>query len=244
MNYVIARVVGNELPPRDEDNSKYRSLIHILESERKEGFDRVWVLNRIHDPAYRRLLIETLAGEKVLEIPFKLKEYFKCPDLHQRILYATNLNAARNFVLGYCRPRYRFTAMLDQDCYYFPEDWPKVQEIIEADQKINDRKYYCSPSIRWHPDMSPEKIMPEEESMIIFRNDADKCFNPELVYGDRTKVELLARIAGESLKAATVCHIAYSDARSELERGRRHQMRQESIGKLIEMLDGLCIKVL
>jgi hypothetical protein len=254
MDYVIARMVGNELPPRDSDKSRYRSLLHILQNEQVDGFNRLWVLNRIHDPDYRQLLIDTLMNEQVLEIPFKLEEYIFCNNFHEQILYAINVNGARNFALSQCLSRYDFTVLLDQDCYYQPDEWRKTRETIES----TDSQYYFSPIKRWHLNMTPEVFqnMPEEEPMIIFRRDAEKSFNPNLRYGDRNKQELLGRIgiklvsdkwtqtSDEAIRAGSGCHIAFSDYLSELDRDRRHRMRQKCMRTLIRKLGLSSLKLL
>ena len=253
IDIAIVRVVGNELPPRDEDDSKIKSLRFVLQHENLKNTPRAWVINRIVDLKYKKLLYEILDGENITELPFKLNEYIQCETFYEKVLYACNLNGGRLEGMRFCK-HHKFLAVLDQDCYYTEDEWSKICEFIEKDQETSNTKYYITPTKRLHIDNFPYNDLsqvPDDEPMIIFRNDAEIIYDPNIRFGDDNKRKLLKKIGVEAnIKehkitifsdyvkiAGNVCHIAFSNEDVEKDVELRVKIRKESLDRLIALIE-------
>ena len=91
MKFCVSRILGNELPPRDEKGSRIKSLQFILDNE-NFGLNRMWVLNRIHDKERLEIFKKMLGKEPIFEIPFVNKEYLRCRNSIKDILRSNKRN--------------------------------------------------------------------------------------------------------------------------------------------------------
>lgn len=77
-DFVLYRIIGNDLYPRHVRGQSRKNLRFILENEQRfEGCEKRFVLNRIVDPNEEERIIKLLedAGFKYIHIPFILDEY-------------------------------------------------------------------------------------------------------------------------------------------------------------------------
>jgi hypothetical protein len=254
IDIAIVRVVGNELPPRDPKGSKIQALRFVLENENLRGVPRAWVVNRIINKEYKKLIYKILEGETTTEIPFITSEYKKCQTFYEKIVYSCNLNGGRLGGMEFCK-NHRFLAVLDQDCYYTEQEWKKIVEFIEKDQSNFDTKYYLTATKRIHIDNIPVDLneVPDDEPMIIFRNDAELTYDPNVRFGDDNKRKLLRKLGVEAnirehkititsdivKMAGNVCHIAFGDEMIEKDVDLRVKIRQESLDRLISTIENI-----
>lgn len=216
--------------------------------------ENFWVINHIIDEQYRQSVLDILNGQQTVEMIFNRKEYQKKQTRDEKIVYAININAARNLGIEKCISRCDFVISLDQDCYFPSDEWEKVKNTIVEDQKMHNRHYYGVNSKRVHISKinRPLDEFPPDEAMPIFRNDAKFRFDPSLPFGRRTKVELLGRLGYEGFVATkyicknvgSVVHIAFGDEEMEVDHRLRHFRRQDSLNVLLARLDGTRIKFL
>ncbi|TCS36700.1 hypothetical protein [Reinekea marinisedimentorum] len=78
MKALLARIIGNSLPPRHSPTQAFRNLKYILENEVGNSFfDKVYIVNRIFDEVERSKIIGLLSetGSNYLEIPFNIEDY-------------------------------------------------------------------------------------------------------------------------------------------------------------------------
>jgi len=253
VRFTICRIVGNELPPRDTPNSKLQCLRWLLDFDKLPDVQYVYLVNQIVDPEYREVVLQMLQGQTVIEREFDIQKYRACRDFHAKILYAIDINGARNFGFEHCRKDADFVAILDQESYYQRLEMRAIIERIQDDQRHNPlRMYYGTKSRRFHYTEFPDDpaALPEAESMLIMRHDADKRFDTSLKFGDGEKIALLqqlgykfnglqATIAPDALaKDVGICmHISFGDAKAEKETLYRGDLRQRSLHQLIETID-------
>ncbi|GAA5075610.1 alginate lyase family protein [Roseibacterium beibuensis] len=77
-NFVLYRIIGNDLPPRHELGQTLRNVQFILENEPPLKLcEKRWVVNRIADPDQEAAVIALLErhGQPYLHIPFVLEDY-------------------------------------------------------------------------------------------------------------------------------------------------------------------------
>ncbi|QBY01811.1 glycosyltransferase [Rhodophyticola sp. CCM32] len=77
-NFVLYRILGNDLPPRHESGQTLKNLRFILENEPPlERCEKRWVVNRVVDPEQEAAILALLEEFKQpsLRIPFLLEEY-------------------------------------------------------------------------------------------------------------------------------------------------------------------------
>ncbi|RLN83702.1 hypothetical protein BBJ28_00005790 [Nothophytophthora sp. Chile5] len=81
--YMLARVIGNALPPRHDPARALQNLRFILEHERlaDDGLATHWVLNRLAEPEAARQIRELLTdfGAEFTELPLELEAYARTP---------------------------------------------------------------------------------------------------------------------------------------------------------------------
>jgi hypothetical protein len=244
-SFCVARVVGNQLPPKDAIGTKIRSLKYVLEQDRQIPCDKIWLLNRIIDEDYLQEVKTVLEGQTIYEVPFEGKEYRNLVDRQAKLRYLTNINPARNKIIRQSQTNYEFTISLDQDCFFFPENWDfAVKSIIDD---CGSRKYYGLVSKRL-VDVTKIWDEPDNEPMLIFRHDADLLFDENLVFGQNDKRELLFRLGYSPDWKATklicqtagyIMHIGY-DERIERNGPYRNSERRTGLNYLIERADKKC----
>ncbi|TCS36695.1 hypothetical protein [Reinekea marinisedimentorum] len=80
MKFLLARIIGNSLPPRHNSGQTVDNLRFLLENEPTEKcFKKVFIVNRIFNLSERNEVLELLRefDAEYVEIPFSLSEYKK-----------------------------------------------------------------------------------------------------------------------------------------------------------------------
>ena len=80
--YALARIIGNDLPPRHSSGQSHDNLRFVLEHEPDfPNCEKLWVLNRIRDPREEARIVAALeaAGQDYLRLPFELEAYSRAP---------------------------------------------------------------------------------------------------------------------------------------------------------------------
>jgi len=262
--FAIVRILGNELPPRDRPGQRLEVLRFQLETEPvPDDVLRLWVLNRVHEPAFRAAIAGLLdaAGERWVELPFVPEEYARGLSRRARLLYAISVNAARNLAIEAGRAEARFSLVLDGDCWMGPREWELLTEAIERDQaRRPDRRYYSLPMLRATFEEAlagrhRQKL--REEPQLVFRDDAELRFDESRVFGDKDKVELLLRLGhapyspggaeehslapdAPCASAGRVIHLQTGVDATEDNRIERGRQRELSLRRLLRTLDERC----
>lgn len=81
-DFVLYRIIGNDLEPRHSDGQSIRNVQFILENETPlQDCRRKWLLNRIYDPAAEAQILALLHryGEDYTRIPFSYDDYAQVP---------------------------------------------------------------------------------------------------------------------------------------------------------------------
>ncbi len=260
--YALSRIIGNELPPRDRLHGRIDAIRFILQNETlPENWGRFWLLNRIHDPEYRAEVLRLLEehGETTGELPFELDRYGDLGSFKEKVLYAVNVNSARNHVFAVGRRSSRFVFVLDGDCVFRTRELTDIDASIQKDQRAHpDRRHYSLPMIRAsaqeiiNGDPGDEYL---EEPQLAFRDDAEILFDESLAFGNNDKVELLLRLGHKPyvegqlqehpleherlcLSIGQVFHLHTGGRASEEDRIERGVRREVSLRRLVESLDG------
>jgi glycosyltransferase involved in cell wall biosynthesis len=257
MSIAICRIIGNELPPRDNPGGKLATLRWILERETAgTGTARYWIVNHLHDPEYRGHVLRLLTefGEPYDELAFDPVRYRSLRNGRERCRYAININAARNHGIRLASASHEFVACVDQDCYFLPEQWQRVLDFVERDQgECPGRRYYGLTMKRISAGASAVAdadlaSLRDEEPQLIFRRDARQLFDPALPFGDGDKMRLLADLGygpsprytllGDRCRCAgTVLHLAAGEPDADRDLGVRMRHRSTSIERLLRGLD-------
>lgn len=247
MTFLFCRILGNELPPRDKPNSRLESLRYILNHEILENRDNLWIINHIHDPILLEKTINLLGeySQNYTVLTFDKNHYQSLKTRNEKICYAININEARNHGLKIGQQTHDFVVSLDGDCFFTPDLWDVVQKNITLDQKLNPRQYYAVITKRLLQSNKNINNLPDEEPMLIFRNDADIYFDPTIPFGQNPKVKLLQKLGFKNGNMTTeqckiigyVLHISFSDDAIETQLNTRMDMREKSIEILLRKLD-------
>jgi len=235
MNFCVVRIIGNELPPRDEVGSRLKSLRFVIDKD-NSNIDRRWILNRIYDQERLAIYKKMLSGEKVTEIPFDKKQYRKKRGFKQKILYSVNINAARNLAFKENRDK-DFIFILDGDCFFEEDMFDKAKLEIEEDQKSNENIYYGMKMIRME-----KKDKTKSEPMMILRNDASELFDENIEFGNSEKIEMILRTKPKIINSH-VSHLSFSKTDIEENLHIRLDQRSKSLVRLIKKLDTICFKI-
>jgi hypothetical protein len=242
--FAVCRIVGNELFPRDIPDSRLKSLKFILETENID-VQRIWILNRIIDQSYLAKVKEVLAGETTYVIPFDYTDYRKAVSFDEKVLAAISINNARNF--GLSKSDAEYTALLDEDCFFYPDHWGEVKSFIEN----NPSKFYAC--ITKRIDQTTENVMDayDEEPMLIFNKTAKLRFDEFLPFGRDDKRRLLRKLGWHLNSkihkfntnkeicpfAGYVMHMAHGDAKVENDVEYRIQQRRKSLENLLKIIE-------
>lgn len=112
-----------------------------------------------------------------------------------KINYFTHNNGARNIALEHGRSRADWILPWDGNCFLSDEAW---HEIRSALLEKPDTPYWLVPMARCTDNnlllQSDFRPLATDEPQIIFRRDAEECFDEEFIYGRRPKVELFWRL--------------------------------------------------
>lgn len=213
----LIRAIGNALPPRHDSGQTLRNLAFVLENEpRFPNTHRHWFLNRLVDDSVEKEVIALLKhyNESYTIVGFDLATYDQIPYQHDRgvepssllyqstaehdkIVYVMNVNGVRNQMLEYGQEKLHVDYVLpwDGNCFVTVKAFVAIQEALQS-----NAQYYWVPMDRFRGYDNREIISanytanPTEEPQIIFSSRAKARFNPQLRYGRRNKVELLARL--------------------------------------------------
>jgi hypothetical protein len=103
--WAIVRILGNELPPRDEPDSRVGTLGYILQNEGNLPYaHKLWVLNRVVNPKLQEAYAMMLWGyheHRVLDIPWVQEEYCRAETFEQKMKACININHARNRAINW-----------------------------------------------------------------------------------------------------------------------------------------------
>jgi hypothetical protein len=109
--------------------------------------------------------------------------------------YVMHNNGARNAALAEGRTLAKWVLPWDGNCFITEKAWQEISKSVCAKPYI---PYFVVPMARVTDNqlLLDKQFMPEavEEPQILFRRDADLCFNRDFFYGRRPKVELFWRL--------------------------------------------------
>lgn len=258
MNFIITRILGDELPPRDIPGRRLEALRWILANEPKfPDSQRLWVLNVAADPvlleAYKNVLIE--ADEQYIQYGRDWTTYDPKADRYERIRRAIDINGARNYCIRAGIDRAGFIFVLDGDCFFLQKDWDVVAQGILANQAGPAPVQYFSMPTQRVAAGDPERALEASvtEPMLCFRYDAEQRFDESRRFGDCPKQELLWRLGHDPgpsqshrLIATHLCvqvglvrHYANGDDASESSVERRMQLRDAALTQLLARVEAL-----
>lgn len=212
--FILFRILGNDLPPRHADSQTLDNTKFMLQHEPElRDCERVFLLNRIYNPAKRDALADLLddAGVTFFEIPFEPEVYKQIDSKPGRLHYLTNVNAARNRCLeiGFDELSAEMVLPMDGGCAMRRDGW----ESLLTNFWMHDQDGYfllptwrcetyeqfldpsCPPQIREaYQFPGGQEVIGIREPMVAFTQNHDARFDPELVYGKCDKCELLFRL--------------------------------------------------
>ncbi len=195
-DYVLSRIIGNELPLRDEPGGRLEAYKFIIMSEPPlPGVFKRWVINRVYNQEYLADIVNLLLEhEQSFTInPFIGTEYRKCKTRDAKTIYAINANIGRNFVLN-SRHLADYSLVLDGECMFTEKAWKQVTVAMKQYWSL---KYFSVPMKRVHAEKFytvDHETLPLEEPQLIFRSDSEMLFNENMVYPVHDKCELLWRL--------------------------------------------------
>lgn len=249
MKFLLARILGNELPPRDTPGSKVRVLRFILEHERS-NCPNLWVLNRITDEAYRNELIEILNefGQHYKILDLDWKAYRKLKNFDDKVQFAININNARNKSLEFAlESDAEFIFVFDGDCFFSADAWKETIESINT----GGRQYYGVPGIRISNTIPADLTGYKRwEPSLVFHRDAELRFNETLRFGRKDKIELLERLGYRCARSEAILmpeapcqnvgfllHMSFDGEHIEENVQTRMKAREDSLITYISKLD-------
>jgi hypothetical protein len=260
--FVLARILGNETPPRDLDGGRLRALAELLREPPMDGVAKVWIINRVWDPAlveiYRAMLVRQRRLGRVHEIPFEPDRYFAADGPRAQLAYCPGVNHARNEAmrLGFEKYGARFAAAFDGDCGFAPAQWEEALTAIVGDAIDGVlRPAYSVPSIRidhatWDAALGGAVFAgPREEPMLILSRrgwDSGIRFDESIPFGAGDKAELLVALghdptpfrqhevvdAARCRSVAACCHLDTGPRDVEASFDRRGPARAVSLERL------------
>ena len=265
IHYTICRIIGGDLPPRDEPGGRLRALACMLENEPPlPAARKLWIVNHVHDVDTRRRTIEMLqaAGAGHVVLDFDSRRYQRARTRRERLCRALEINAARNLALRIAgghreRNATHFVLPLDGECFFTAEAWRRFSSDVSADQQRRpERQYYSLPMYRVKS--CPENIaaadvstMTPQEPQLAFRHDATLRFDESLPWGERNKLALLIKLghvqgrgAAEFSPAQPCCasagyvfHLATCATKSDFHLQLRAALRNKAASRLLARLD-------
>src|SRR5688572_21505743 len=124
--YVICRILGNELPPRDLPGSRLAVFDYIFSHEHlDQQAQRIWILNRIIDPDMVKTIKNKLnsAGERYIELGIDWDVYASAYSRQDKINALIGLNNARNEAFKVGARLGELVFVLDGDCFFNERIW-------------------------------------------------------------------------------------------------------------------------
>lgn len=194
-DFVLSRIIGNELPLRDEPGGRLEAYKFIMREPDLPGVFKRWVINRVYNQEYLAKIVNLmLEYEQSFAInPFSGVDYRKCKTRDEKTIYAINANVGRNFILK-SRNLAEYNIVLDGECMFTEKAWKQVTATIRRHQ---NHQYFSIPMKRIHADhfySVDHDTLPPEEPQLIFRHDSKMSFNENMVYPVHDKCELLWRL--------------------------------------------------
>jgi len=243
--FTLARVIGNELPPRDTTGNRIKSLNFILENEfLGPECSTLWVLNQIYDKSLLRRLIGILKNQNFINLKFNYSKYHESNKRDEKIVNAININKARNLAINESNSDFVF--IFDGDCFFNKECWNQTIEEIMQDQSKFNRQYYGIPGIRI-VERIPENWRSYDlhEPSLVLRKDASMRFNESIPFSKSDKIEFLERLGySKGNFTLDICrnvgrllHISFNDKNTEVNLPNRMKLRDISIDILLNKLD-------
>ena len=245
--FTLARVIGNELYPKDTIGNRIKSLEFILENEfYNNQCTNLWVLNQIHDKKLFKKISEILKGQNVIELKFEPNKYYDAIDRDNKIVYAININKARNLAIKESNSDFIF--VFDGDCFFNKKFWNETVDEIIKDQFFFNRQYYGVPGYRIvskiPDDFSNHNL---GEPSLVIRKDATMRFNESIPFSKCEKIDFLVKIGypkGEIFPKGDICcnvgkllHISFNEEITETDLFTRMNLRDKSIDCLLNSLD-------
>jgi predicted O-methyltransferase YrrM len=245
--YAIYRILGNELPPRDLPGARLAALERIL-AEEPAFPDTIkwWVVNWIHAPDQAAAVVARLvaAKQRYLLLPPNGQVLMSAP-LEERAVIALNINGARNIALAHGKLQAEFTVLLDGDCMFMADQFAIFNRAVEADG--GSHRYYSIATVRG--DATGRPLAAPGEHMVAFRHDSEEVFDPNRVFGDNDKRQLLYRLGhkrthalelprwAKSHSAGEVTHLATGEEAIERNVEERRTARRMSIEAIMAGLE-------
>jgi len=211
MTFILYRILGNDLPPRHDEDQTYKNTKFILENEpHLPGCEKRFLLNRIVDPdkaeALANLLREHGCGYD--EILFNRAHYSHLGNRSgDQIHYLCNVNNARNTCIRLAKYKYSASHVMPSDggCIFRHQEWEALVQLIAQN---TETQYFAVPTWRMglnenygqKPDPEMEfrvggkLVKGPAEPQVVFGMQHDVVFNEKLPYAMVDKVELLWRI--------------------------------------------------
>ena len=254
--YSIFRIIGNEMPPRDEPDARLKTLKFILNNE-PEFINTIkcWIVNCIHDKNRQELITNILSEKNQYFVISQIQKqkYIEANNKKQKINHAIAINRARNMAIQHGKTLSEFTFLLDGDCLFNEFLWNKTINELEEDQEKTSRKIYSIPTSRStfeHSILSNEPML-IAEPMTIHRYDCDRFFNETIPFGEGDKLKFLYEIGHNKesgkhhlMSHEKICksvglihHVTASDYKIEVDWKLRMKLRSESIENLLQKLD-------
>ncbi|MDA9121206.1 hypothetical protein N9J52_04155 [Flavobacteriales bacterium] len=208
--FCLARIVGNDLPPRHGIGQTYSNLKFILENEAKfEDCINFWVVNRIIDPQQESAILELLNehNQAFIHLPFEMINYDLSWNLNQKINHAIQLNTARNIAIEKAQTLAKWTMMVDGAICFTKDGWDKTTtEVLSSSETVLKIKVYRLMKNNQEAfEFAEHKYQAEDEQMLVFTPEANIRFDEDIPYGRGEKRELLnlypnAPLIGYSLR--------------------------------------------
>ncbi|AMJ88211.1 alginate lyase family protein [Alteromonas sp. Mac1] len=180
------------------DSEKKAAIIELLKKYGKNYVDIPYNATELVEVpiCYEDLLVnEYFLTDDFEKLEERHKVIAKTALLKHKNNYIMNNNGARNRALLEGRLLAKWVFPWDGNCYLTDKAWESLTESLIA---RDDAKYHIVPMDRV---LSNEQLLepnyianPSEEPQIIFRNDAQKSFDENLMYGLKPKVDLLKKL--------------------------------------------------
>lgn len=207
--FTVYRIIGNDLPPRHEQNCALECTKIIVEQEQlPANVHRRWLLNRIYDSDTQDRWYDFFEDRNIPydTINFEPSEYAALQTQEQRVMYLTNVNAARNFAV---REGFNYGDVvlpLDSRSVFSLSGWEQFATGVamaahaclyvlgQARLSSRDFKHELSvgtPSLYETYNFTNKKVTSKREPAVAFSRNSDLLFDENLVYGNAEKAELL-----------------------------------------------------
>jgi len=249
--YALARIIGNELPPRDSTGNRVESLKFILKNEPDfTNCSKIWIINQIESTEVKESILNLLSPYHVEIMELDRKKFLRQKTFDGKVIEAININKARNRCLDVAKG-HKFTFVFDGDCFFTQELWDQTIGEIEIDQNTNvDRKYYGVPAARIVSEIPSDLTNYHMwEPSMIFRDDAELRFNENIPFSKGEKLELMKKIGYKSKDGITtlegdmcknvgcLLHISFNEPTTETNLHYRMSLRDKSIELFLTYLE-------